>query len=73
MTPFVCVWRRQVLQSELPSSTKLVLLALSDHMEPDGGGCFPSVRLLARECSLHTETVSQHLQLAGRPKLKVQP
>lgn len=41
---------------------KLVLLALSDHLNRDTGRCFPKVETLAVECEMSVRSVKTHLQ-----------
>jgi hypothetical protein len=40
-----------VFDLDVPSSEKLVLLAMADHARDDGTGCYPSIELLARKTS----------------------
>jgi DNA-binding transcriptional MocR family regulator len=54
-------WRGEVATSDLPSTTRLVALTLSLHMNELGGSAFPGVRLLARETGLDRKTVMRHL------------
>ncbi len=84
MKPLVCEWRERVLaDTNLPSTTRLVLLTLSVQ---DGSSCHPSTRRLAKETGLSERSVITHLEnavtdgwigrkaeLAGRPRLRVQP
>jgi len=46
------------------STTRLVLMMLSTHMGNNGGSCFPSIDLLARETLLSKRVVGLHLQQA---------
>jgi hypothetical protein len=62
--PLVYRWRWAVVRSDLPSSTKLVLLVVSLHMNPDGSNAFPSANTLANLCSMARSTVFDHLRLA---------
>ena len=50
----------QVWKSELPSVTKMVLLALCDNAN-DQGECYPSVQMLAQKCSLSDRAVQKHI------------
>src|SRR5579872_2683561 len=42
----------KVFQLPIPSTEKLVLLAMADHARDDGTGCYPSIDTLARKSSL---------------------
>jgi hypothetical protein len=57
-------WQQAILQSELQSTTKLVLLALSTYMNAHGDNCFPSHTTIAKDASLSTRAVITHIQLA---------
>jgi len=59
-------WRHGVLESDLPATTKLVLLTLACHMNDVGGSCFPSIERLMHETSLSKPTVINHLKLAKK-------
>lgn len=54
-------WRHAILQSELPPTTRFVLLTISCHMNDVGGGCYPSTRLLASESGLSERAVCEHI------------
>lgn len=59
MAPMVFEWRKRILNDGgLTSSAKLVGLALSTHMDGNGGSCFPGIRTMAKECSYHPDTVT---------------
>lgn len=64
MTIPVLSWRAKVLKTSLPSTTKLVLLALATHMNDHGEGCFPSIKLLMAECSLSNKAIITHIETA---------
>ena len=51
--------------SDLPSTTKHVLLQLSCYMDLHGGGCFPSIERLMVETSLGKTAVVKHLRLGA--------
>lgn len=55
-------WRRSLLKSDLPATTKHVLLTLSCHVPEIGGAAFPSPATLAAESSLNEKTVRSHLK-----------
>ena len=57
-------WRQVILRSSLASTTKLVLLALSSHMNDHGEGCYPSLDTLAQETSLTRKAVITHIATA---------
>ena len=54
----------EVINSDLRSTTKLVLLILSTHMNNDGNNCWPSFRLIAKKCTLSRDTVIKHISEA---------
>ncbi len=54
-------WRQVILRSSLSSTTKLVLLALSSHMNDHGEGCYPSLDTIAQEASLTKKAVVTHI------------
>lgn len=64
--PAVMKWRNAVLGTGGPRSptTRFVLLALSYHMDADGGSCFPSHEKLAAETGLSVRCVFNQLKLA---------
>ena len=45
-------WKQAVWESQLPSTTKLVLAALGSHLNDMGDSMFPSQKRLAQLCSL---------------------
>lgn len=55
-------WRRALLSSDLPGTTKHVLLTLSCHIPEIGGAAWPSIATLAAETSLTEATVKKHLR-----------
>lgn len=57
-------WQSAVLDSEVESSTKLVLLAIGSFMNQHGTGAFPSLETLAAKTSLSKLTVRRHVQFA---------
>jgi hypothetical protein len=57
-----------IFDLEIPSTEKLVLLAMADHAREDGTGCYPSVNTLARKTSLSkrgTQKLMRRLEAAG--------
>ena len=57
-------WRHAVQQSEIQSTTKLVLLNLSIYMNELGQDCFPSTKRQAKDTSLSEKAVCEHLDKA---------
>ncbi len=57
-------WRAAILESDLPSTTRLVLLALSCHVNDAGESAYPSTQRLARETGLSEWAVVTHLAKA---------
>ncbi len=57
-------WRKAILKSDLPPTTRHVLLTLACHMNPMGESCFPSIKLLCEETGLSNRAVITHLQNA---------
>lgn len=54
-------WRAGIINSNLPSTTRHVLLTLSCHFNDAGEACYPSQRLLAEETGLSERAVVAHL------------
>ena len=63
--PEVIMWQHAILISDLPSTTRLILLSLSCHMTSVGESCFPSLSQIAKETGLGRNTVSRHLMWAS--------
>jgi hypothetical protein len=60
--PRVVRWRRAVLGApELTDGQKVVAMALAEHMNGDGGSCWPSVETLAGEIALTRRPVQKAL------------
>jgi Helix-turn-helix domain len=59
-------WQRAILASDLPSTTKLVLMALSMHLNKGTGLAFPSIRMLMKDTGLSNKAVIKHLRGAER-------
>ena len=67
MAKLLFTWRWAVCSADgPPSTTRLVLCVLSNHMNPDGGGAFPSIATLAKETGLSERAVGTHLKIATR-------
>lgn len=58
-------WQQAVLESDVPSTLKLVLLVVGCHMNQMGEGCYPSLRTLAKKASLSLPCVHQQVALAA--------
>lgn len=57
-------WRHAIAKSDLPPTTKHVLLTLSIFMSEAGQSCFPSIDDLVEATSLSKRAVMEHLQRA---------
>lgn len=64
MKPYT--WRHGILKSNLAPTTRLVLLALSCHVNDAGESAFPSTKLLATETGLSERAVVEHLAKAKK-------
>ena len=65
-TPLLFQWRNLVCSEHGPkSTTRLVLIVLSLHMNSDGGSCFPSVETVAKRAGISKRAVCEHLNLAA--------
>lgn len=59
------IWQHTVLQSDLPSTVKFVLFALSvGWMDEDGGSCFPALVQIAGKAGLSRQAVARALDQA---------
>lgn len=57
-------WRSAIAESDLPPTTRHVLLTLSCYMNERGGSCYPGSALIANDSGLHQSTVKAHLSSA---------
>ena len=57
-------WADAVRKSDLPPTTKQVLVALSCYMKSNGQDCWPSYQLIAKDISRNRSTVIKHIQVA---------
>ena len=57
-------WRHAILQSDLPATTRHVLLTISCHMNDVGEGAYPSTADLAVETGLSERCVCEHISKA---------
>jgi len=55
--PPVRLWAQAVMDSGLSVRAKHLAHVLSEHMNPDGGSCYPGLDLLASQSSRHRATV----------------
>lgn len=57
-------WRHAILDSDLPPTTRHVLLTLSCFMNDVGTGAYPTQETLAEKTGLSTRAIRTHLELA---------
>ncbi|WP_083982342.1 helix-turn-helix domain-containing protein [Devosia soli] len=57
-------WRHAVLKSDLPPTTRHVLLTISCFMNDVGGGCYPTQEQLAEASGLSDRAVRKHIDAA---------
>jgi hypothetical protein len=57
-------WRLAIQKTDLPATTRLVLLNLSIYMNGEGESCFPSTRRQAADTGLSERAVITHLDRA---------
>lgn len=57
-------WRHALLKSDLPATTRHVLLTISCFMNDVGGGCYPTQEQLAEATGLSDRAVRQHIDIA---------
>lgn len=62
MKPYT--WRAAILRSDLPSTTRHVLLTLSCYVNDVGQSAYPSIETLANNTGLTDRAVIKHLQIA---------
>lgn len=58
-------WRHAILQSELPSTTRHVLLTISCFMNDVGTGCYPTTKQIADASGLSERSVCTHIEIAS--------
>lgn len=63
---FIHSWRLGIIKSDLPPTTRHLLLTLSVRMDKFGSNCFPSIETLCKETGLSNRSVIDHLRLAER-------
>ncbi len=59
-------WMHAIRDSNLPSTTRHVLLTLGTYMNPDGSNAFPATKTLARSTGYSERTVCTHLENAAK-------
>lgn len=59
-------WREAIKKSQLPATTRHVLLNLSTRMNDDGTNCFPSIATQSEETGLSAKTIIDHIALAEK-------
>ena len=57
-------WEQAMRDSDLESSTKLVLFVLNSYMNPEQPYCFPSIETIAKASSFSERSVVRHLDKA---------
>lgn len=57
-------WRHAILKSDLPATTRHVLLTVSCFMNDVGGGCYPTQEQIAEASGLTDRSVRQHIEVA---------
>lgn len=57
-------WRSAIADSDLPPTTRHVLLTLSCYMNERGGSAYPGSARIAHDSGLHRDTVKDHLAQA---------
>lgn len=62
-TSFLQSWKKAIRSSNLPSSSKLILHTLADHMNGDGRSCYPTQQMIADETSFIRKTIKTHIEI----------
>lgn len=57
-------WEHAIRESDLPPSTRHVLLTMATYMDRDGMNCYPSQEELGRACGMTSRTVRRHVDAA---------
>ncbi len=57
-------WRHAIIKSDLPATTRHVLLTISCFMNDVGGGCYPTQEQLAEATGLTDRAVRKHIEIA---------
>ncbi|WP_218669600.1 helix-turn-helix domain-containing protein [Burkholderia cenocepacia] len=64
VSPFYS-WRRAMMCSALPSTTKLVLFVVAEYSNGMDGTCWPSLETIAEKATLSIRAVTKHLGIAA--------
>lgn len=59
-------WRHAIIKSELPATTRHVLLTISCFMNEVGGGCYPTTKDLAAATGLSERAICTHIKAAAK-------
>ncbi|WP_198390656.1 helix-turn-helix domain-containing protein [Burkholderia ubonensis] len=65
VSPFYS-WRRAMMCSALPSTTKLVLFVVAEYSNGMDGTCWPSLETIAEKATLSVRAVTKHLGVAAQ-------
>ncbi|MDN7624980.1 helix-turn-helix domain-containing protein [Burkholderia cenocepacia] len=65
VSPFYS-WRRAMMSSALPSTTKLVLFVVAEYSNGMDGTCWPSLETIAEKATLSIRAVTKHLGIAAK-------
>ncbi|WP_198432482.1 helix-turn-helix domain-containing protein [Burkholderia ubonensis] len=65
VSPFYS-WRRAMMCSALPSTTKLVLFVVAEYSNGMDGTCWPSLETIAEKATLSIRAVTKHLGIAAQ-------
>ncbi|QTD91771.1 helix-turn-helix domain-containing protein [Burkholderia anthina] len=64
VSPFYS-WRRAMMCSSLPSTTKLVLFVVAEYSNGMDGTCWPALETIAEKATLSIRAVTKHLGIAA--------
>ncbi|WP_246795641.1 helix-turn-helix domain-containing protein [Burkholderia perseverans] len=64
VSPFY-TWRRAMMCSDLPATTKLVLFVVAEYTNGVDETCWPALETIAEKATLSIRAVTKHLSLAG--------
>jgi hypothetical protein len=64
-------WRSAVMDSDLPSITRHILLTLSTYMNDHGDAVYPSLKTLENKTGLSRKTIIKHLNFANEKEFLV--
>lgn len=60
--PFLARWRTGVMRTRMSMTRKMVLIALEEFADKNGGSCFPSMDTIADLAGCCSKTVQRHLR-----------